>query len=123
MSLHPPALGSGIRIETTPRYEAENSAPHLQRFVFSYEVRIVNELDTAITLRSRHWLIVNADGVEREVRGAGVIGICLSATMVISSTWPFRAFIFMPRKRRAADWFFCASRIPSALQTEGDQTQ
>ena len=75
MSLHPPALGSGIRIETTPRYESENSAPHLQRFVFSYTVRIINELDSAITLRSRHWLIVNADGGEREVRGAGVIGI------------------------------------------------
>ncbi|MEN9359664.1 MAG: hypothetical protein RL095_1199 [Verrucomicrobiota bacterium] len=75
MSFPLPALGSGVRILSAPRYEAENSAPHLHRFVFSYSVRIINELDCDITLRSRHWLIVNADGQEREVRGAGVIGI------------------------------------------------
>jgi ApaG protein len=44
------------------------------RYVFSYQVRIVNLSDVSVQLRSRRWLIVDADGERHEVVGEGVIG-------------------------------------------------
>ena len=52
----------------------EQSAPKAKRYVFAYTVRIANEGERSAQLRSRHWIITDADGKVEEVRGPGVVG-------------------------------------------------
>jgi ApaG protein len=80
----PPALASlttvsnatteGIRITVRSFYVPEQSAPRAQRYVFAYTVRIANEGQVTAQLRTRHWIITDADGNVDEVRGDGVVG-------------------------------------------------
>jgi ApaG protein len=44
------------------------------RYAFSYHVTITNTGNIAAQLISRHWVIVEADGQQQEVRGLGVVG-------------------------------------------------
>jgi len=64
----------GIRVEVTPRYVASESDAKAGRFVFAYQVNLTNEGDRRAKLVSRHWIIVDADGRRREVKGEGVVG-------------------------------------------------
>ena len=64
----------GILIEVTPSYLREHSDPTQRIFVFSYEVTISNESRRPARLLSRHWVIRDGDGAEREVEGEGVVG-------------------------------------------------
>ncbi|MEM8834464.1 MAG: Co2+/Mg2+ efflux protein ApaG [Planctomycetota bacterium] len=63
-----------VRISVTPRYLGEHSEPELGKYVFGYAVRVTNERDDTVRLRSRYWLIVDAEGERDEVRGEGVVG-------------------------------------------------
>jgi ApaG protein len=56
------------------RFEAEQSDPEENRYVFSYRIRITNRGTEPAQLISRHWVITDADGKVQEVRGQGVIG-------------------------------------------------
>jgi ApaG protein len=42
--------------------------------VFSYTITIRNEGEIPAKLMTRHWVITDADGQVREVRGDGVVG-------------------------------------------------
>jgi len=64
----------GIRVEVTPRYMAADSDVKAGKFVFAYQVTITNEGDRRAKLLKRHWIIVDADGRKREVKGDGVVG-------------------------------------------------
>lgn len=64
----------GILIEVRPTYLKEHSDPTQGLFVFSYEVTISNEGRQPVRLLSRHWMIRDGDGAEREVEGDGVVG-------------------------------------------------
>ena len=64
----------GIRITVQPSFWAERSAPENGQFAFSYAVRIANEGTAPAQLRSRHWIITDANGHVEEVRGEGVVG-------------------------------------------------
>lgn len=66
--------GNGIRIEVVTSYLADQSEPADHRFVFSYTITIRNEGVTAAKLMTRHWIITDANGKTREVRGEGVVG-------------------------------------------------
>lgn len=68
------AITEGIRVEVSTVYVPEQSAPRTARYVFAYTIRITNEGTTSAQLRSRHWVITDADGHVEEVRGPGVIG-------------------------------------------------
>lgn len=73
------ATTHGVRVEVHPRYLASHSitepAPgESPRFVFSYRVRITNLGEASVCLRSRRWIIVDADGQRHEVIGEGVVG-------------------------------------------------
>jgi ApaG protein len=68
------AVTDGIRISVEPQYVADQSSPRAKRYVFAYTVRIHNEGMEAAQLRSRHWIITDADGRVEEVRGPGVVG-------------------------------------------------
>jgi ApaG protein len=64
----------GIRVAVRPEYLPEQSDPGQHYYVWAYHVRIVNESDRTVQLRTRHWRITDAMGRIQEVRGAGVVG-------------------------------------------------
>ena len=68
------ALTDGIRITVRSSYVADQSAPLVRRYVFSYTVRIANEGVEAAKLLTRHWIITDGAGKVEEVRGPGVVG-------------------------------------------------
>ena len=67
-------ITNGIRVGATAYYLPEESSPEEHRFLFGYRIVIVNEGQTTATLRSRHWMIIDADGTVEEVKGEGVVG-------------------------------------------------
>lgn len=64
----------GIRITVRPEYWPERSSPEASQFAFTYTVEIANEGSEVAQLKSRHWIITDANGKVEEVRGEGVIG-------------------------------------------------
>ena len=67
-------MTKGIRIEVESQYLRAQSDPRKDRFVFMYTVKIINEGDETVKLRTRHWVITDANEAIREVRGEGVVG-------------------------------------------------
>ena len=63
-----------IRIDVETRYLGEQSDPGEQRYVFAYTITIHNEGGLPATLLTRHWIITDANGAVKEVRGDGVVG-------------------------------------------------
>lgn len=64
----------GIRVTVKPAYWPERSAPDNHVYAFMYTVEIANTSQETAQLRSRHWLITDANGKVEEVRGEGVVG-------------------------------------------------
>jgi ApaG protein len=63
-----------IRVEVSTSYLDEQSSPGEQRYVFSYTITIRNEGQRSAKLLTRHWIITDANGRVKEVRGEGVVG-------------------------------------------------
>jgi len=68
------AVSDGICVQVEAFYLPEQSAPAEKRFVFGYRVRISNEGTEPARLDTRHWIITDGVGQERQVRGPGVVG-------------------------------------------------
>ena len=64
----------GILVEVKSEYIADRSAPAARRFAFAYTVEITNQGTETAQLKSRHWIITDAQGDVQEVKGEGVIG-------------------------------------------------
>ncbi|MFQ5955046.1 MAG: Co2+/Mg2+ efflux protein ApaG [Kiloniellales bacterium] len=63
-----------ITVSVTPFYLEEQSSPPDNHFVWAYQVRIENNGDETVQLRTRYWRITDSQGRVQEVRGAGVVG-------------------------------------------------
>jgi len=68
------ALTQGILVTVRSEYIPERSSLSSRQFAFAYTVHIENQGDAAAQLRSRHWIIADANGNVQEVRGDGVVG-------------------------------------------------
>ena len=68
------AVTRGIEVHVQSSYVPEQSEPDQHQWFFAYRVRITNGGDETVQLRTRHWVITDANGKVEEVRGAGVIG-------------------------------------------------
>jgi len=64
----------GIRITVKPAYWPDRSTPEAGNFAFMYTVEISNVGSAPAQLKSRHWVITDANGQVEEVRGEGVVG-------------------------------------------------
>ena len=64
----------GIRVTVKPAYWPERSSPEAGQYAFTYTVEIANEGTGPAQLKSRHWIITDANGKVEEVRGEGVVG-------------------------------------------------
>jgi len=63
-----------VDVDIDSRYLAEQSDPGQGVYTFAYSVTITNRGSVASQLISRHWMIEDANGETREVRGLGVVG-------------------------------------------------
>ena len=68
------AVTRDIRVRVAVSYLAEQSNPHLNRWFWSYHIRIENASDVSVQLLSRSWRIVDGRGATHEVHGEGVVG-------------------------------------------------
>jgi ApaG protein len=68
------AITRGIRIRVQSSYVPERSEPDQGSWFFIYTVEVANQGGDAAQLVSRHWIITDANGAVREVRGPGVVG-------------------------------------------------
>ena len=64
-----------FKIIVQPSYVPAQSDPDHHKFVWSYEMTIVNESDEIVQLLGRYWRITDMTGKVEEVHGAGVIGL------------------------------------------------
>ncbi|MBN9465122.1 Co2+/Mg2+ efflux protein ApaG [Brevundimonas sp.] len=65
---------NGILIRVRPSYLAGQSDPKAGRWVWAYQVEIVNLSGSTVQLMARRWTITDAHGHVEEVRGPGVVG-------------------------------------------------
>lgn len=63
-----------ITVRAAVSYLAEQSNPLLNRWFWSYHIRIENGADLSVQLLSRSWRIIDARGTVHEVQGEGVVG-------------------------------------------------
>ncbi|HJP37797.1 MAG: Co2+/Mg2+ efflux protein ApaG [Gammaproteobacteria bacterium] len=63
-----------IQIDVETNYLADQSDMEDQRYVFAYTVTIRNTGKLAVQLLTRCWLVTDAGGKVREIRGDGVVG-------------------------------------------------
>lgn len=64
----------GIVVRVRPSFLAGQSNPDAGRWVWAYQVEIVNLTGVAVQLMARHWIITDARGQVEDVRGPGVVG-------------------------------------------------
>lgn len=60
--------------EALPSYVPEQSSPEDSVYGFAYTITITNTGEVTAQLISRHWTIVDANGMAEEVKGLGVVG-------------------------------------------------
>jgi ApaG protein len=63
-----------FRVEVTPQYIAEQSAPEQGLYAFSYTITIVNVGSMAAQVISRTWNVNDANGHTERVKGLGLVG-------------------------------------------------
>ena len=63
-----------IRVIVETAFLEGQSDPTQDRYVFSYTITIRNNSNSAAQLLNRHWIITDANGKTREVKGEGVVG-------------------------------------------------
>ena len=63
-----------VTVSVLPRYLDHESAPEKNVYVWAYTVRIENNGEYTVQLRTRHWKITDAYGRVQEVHGPGVVG-------------------------------------------------
>jgi hypothetical protein len=68
------ATTHGITVRVAVSYLAEQSDPTINRWFWSYHVRIENGAERSVQLLSRSWKITDGRGVVHEVHGEGVVG-------------------------------------------------
>ncbi|NBT55221.1 MAG: Co2+/Mg2+ efflux protein ApaG [Betaproteobacteria bacterium] len=63
-----------FRVEVSPRFLAEQSAPEQGLYMFSYTVKIANVGALPAQLISRTWNVNDANGHTERIKGLGVVG-------------------------------------------------
>lgn len=67
-------LTEGIRIQAAGQYMPGDSNPDQKQYIYAYRIVITNEGTRRARLKSRHWVILDADNTREDVRGPGVVG-------------------------------------------------
>lgn len=68
------AVTKGIEVSVSSVFEPGFSKPEEGHYVFSYEVKIINEGNVDVQLLRRFWNVMDSDGSNHIVEGDGVVG-------------------------------------------------
>src|SRR5262245_63782097 len=68
------AVTRQIEVTVEPNFMPERSSTENSRYFWSYTIVITNTGDETVQLRTRHWIITDASGQQKEVKGEGVVG-------------------------------------------------
>ena len=68
------AITHGVTVRVAVSFMPEQSRIEASRWFWVYHIRIENDRDETIQLRTRHWRISDADGMINVVDGEGVVG-------------------------------------------------
>jgi len=63
-----------IAISVETQYQPEHSSPLNNKYLFAYQITIVNNSDYVVQLLTRQWYIFDAIGKYDQVKGDGVVG-------------------------------------------------
>lgn len=66
---------NGFVVSVVPVFDSRESQPQERRYLFRYTITIENTNEQPAALRSRRWLIKDADANVYEVDGEGVVGL------------------------------------------------
>lgn len=64
----------GIRIRAAAQYLPQLSDPDTKQYQYKYRITISNEGQASARLRTRHWIILDANNNRWDVEGEGVVG-------------------------------------------------
>jgi ApaG protein len=64
----------GVRVGATAYFLPEESDPTDRKYLFGYTIVIKNDSEQPVQLVSRHWMIIDGNGNQEDVRGPGVVG-------------------------------------------------
>jgi ApaG protein len=64
----------GIRVQAAAQYLPSESNPDDRQYIYAYRIVLTNEGTQRARLKSRHWIILDADNQREDVRGPGVVG-------------------------------------------------
>jgi ApaG protein len=67
-------LTRSILVTVRTQYIPERSSASARQYAFAYTVTIANKGTVTAQLKSRHWIITDANGVVQDVQGEGVVG-------------------------------------------------
>lgn len=87
-------MSAKISIETIAKFSDEHSQKQLNRFVFTYLIKIFNNGIESAQLLSRYWKITDANGEIQEVRGEGVVGE--QPIIMPSAFYQYESFCLLP---------------------------
>ena len=68
------AVTRQIEVTVKPAFMPERSATERGQYFWAYTIVITNKGAETVQLRTRHWIITDAEGKVEEVRGLGVVG-------------------------------------------------
>lgn len=63
-----------IIVKVDTEYLRQESEPENSRFVFAYQITILNRGNEATQLISRHWVVTDGNEAKKVYRGMGVVG-------------------------------------------------
>lgn len=61
-------------VKVAVTFIAEQSDIEHNEYAFAYHVTIINTGNVSAQLISRHWVVTEADGEKKEIKGLGVVG-------------------------------------------------
>jgi ApaG protein len=67
-------ITQGIRVQAQAQFLPSESDSERRHYVWAYRIVITNEGTARAKLKSRHWIILDADNRREDVRGGGVVG-------------------------------------------------
>ena len=68
------AVTRQIEVTVEPNFLPERSSAEQCKYFWSYTIVITNSSEETVQLRERYWIITDASGNQRHIRGEGVVG-------------------------------------------------
>lgn len=93
-----------INVTASSTYLPEQSIAENNRFLWSYEITLLNESEQIVQLLNRYWRITDMSGHVEEVRGPGVVG--LQPIVKPGKTFTYTSFCQLPTPQGTMEGYY-----------------